>query len=81
MHMYKAENNFYGGEGIVGDQVSLRPCLVFASCPSFTHSSDTDLLLCLCTVATLLPRDALRQACCQPVLMPACNHPALYSRS
>lgn len=52
MHMYKAENNFYGGEGIVGDQVSLRPCLVlrFAPCPSL----DANLPLCLRAVATLL---------------------------
>ena len=50
MHMYKAENNFYGGEGIVGDQVRLRPGLVLRHVPA--HGAN--LLLCLHAGAALL---------------------------
>ena len=58
MHMYKAENNFYGGEGIVGDQVSFRPCSLLRhvlALPSF----DPNLLLCLRVVAMLPTRGAV----------------------
>ena len=50
MHMYKAENNFYGGEGIVGDQVSLRPCLGLLHDPAL-HSLDASVPACCCNAA------------------------------
>lgn len=84
MHMYKAENNFYGGEGIVGDQVSLAPawsCILLQAPALMPTCFCACLLLQTCSHAvTVMDVHALRTQC-QPVLKPACNNPALSSRS